>query len=100
MAQLHLRLGPGKHGGACKRSAVAMLVHQIQQLCTRIGDDGPEGDPGRRARLDAQPLAHREGRVEHDPGRVAERPLIRETQRCAHITAAADKARAVRFHFE
>ena len=54
VAQLHLRLRPGKRRRPFEGVGVLMLVDGIEQRLARGGHHRPEGDPRRAAGLDAQ----------------------------------------------
>lgn len=67
--ELHLRLGPGQRDRAVERADVVGPVDDVEQLFPGIGDQGPEVDVRGCARLEADPPAQHEDRVEDSSGR-------------------------------
>ena len=59
VVQLDLRLGPRERRRPLERGGVAVLVGEVQDACSRLGDDGGEDRVGGRAR--GEPDAAAEG---------------------------------------
>ena len=63
MTKLYLRLGPRQCGGALECIGVVMLVDQVQHIGARRGNDGPEGNAHRLARLNPYAAPKRKNRI-------------------------------------
>ena len=68
--ELHLRLGPGKRDRPVERADVVCLVDDVEQLFPGLSDQRPEVDARGCARLEADPPAQHEDRIENRSGRA------------------------------
>ena len=95
VAVLELAVGPGQLEGPGRRVRLVVLVGQGEGLLARDGHRGREGDDGRPSRLQPDPQAQAEDRVEHRAGRARERRAGVEGRRIGGGPAAAEEAGAV-----
>ncbi len=94
--QFHLALRPGERRGTIERRRVTVLVHQVQHLLSRRGDQRPERDPCRGPRGESHAAREAEDRVEHRSDRSGREWIARQCRGGARLPAASDEGGAIR----
>ena len=97
LAQHHLAVGPRQLEDTIGEAPVLVLLDQAQGRVAGFADASDNVDGRRLFRLERDPVADRDDRVEHRPRAPAERPGGAHRQRVGHAGAAPDEGHALGF---